>query len=207
MNGGSYTASFLMAGPLAAASRARAAPEERPSRNADPPMGGNGAPEVARQQDRSQYGSGSNRIRDDTDEQDDAQAEDDARRVTELSRPLYDRSQSQQFADGIEGQEQDREAAHDASGPDPFPRGGSGPCLGRARGAGLLDRLPFLGDHFHASGLPLWSEAALPSGFDGVGAPSRQGDERGRAGSTCARFFLVLAVKSSSLQGSCTLCP
>src|SRR5215210_7933126 len=37
MNGGSHNASFVMASPLAAASRARAAPEDVPYTDADPP--------------------------------------------------------------------------------------------------------------------------------------------------------------------------
>jgi hypothetical protein len=79
---------------------------------------GNRPTEVAGEHNRAEYG----RLRDDIERQayelDEADAEDDARGISELGGPLNGHWELEQLDDAIEQQEEDRECAQDAPDPD-----------------------------------------------------------------------------------------
>src|SRR5882724_11168278 len=87
-------------------------------RAADAQMGGDGAAEIAGQQDGAEHGSSREGIEDRRDEGQDAERARQARRDAELGRRLDDDIQRDQLDGAVEQQEDDDQAAQDAPGPD-----------------------------------------------------------------------------------------
>jgi hypothetical protein len=81
-------------------------------------MRGDSAAKIAGQQNRAENGRARNHIEDGAREKDDAKAEKDAFGISELNCSLDDRRGFHQFPDSVHDQEQRRQGAHDASGPE-----------------------------------------------------------------------------------------
>ena len=85
-------------------------------------MRGNGAAEIAGQQNRAENGRARNHVENGAGEKDDAKTDKDAFGIAELNGALNDRRGFHQFTDAVREQEQRRQSAHDAPGPKSPPR-------------------------------------------------------------------------------------
>src|SRR5262245_9531993 len=83
-------------------------------------------PEIAGQQDRTENGGLRNQIENRAGEKNDAKPEKHAFGISELNCSLHDRRGFHQFTDSIHEDEQRRQGAHDAPGPESSLGEGSG---------------------------------------------------------------------------------